>query len=271
MRLRMFLSAFFKMSNLGWLFLFLSITALGSNLFEGTSVLGLTLNAQNPILYLPAIFLYLGFVGKTLFSKDFHTRFNQKERIRKLQDLNYTCLKLANEAKRKVGSGHLQRLRKVMEDKSEIVNSFFKGEKSFLKERIAEQTLNLVIAYIKLLMNYCLRSRELSGTDVNKVTERMNTNSRKLNFVKDVHMAEDIKNLINMDEKILLRLKEEKKDLERTSAKLDYMESTVNMFRHQILSNIESDEMLEKLDTAVNEATALDSVLEDRRRNKMKM
>jgi hypothetical protein len=75
----------------------------------------------------------------------------------------------------------------------------------------------------------------------------------------------------SMDEKMINRVKDEKKDLERISAKLEYIESTVNMFKHQILSSIESDEMLEKLEKAVNEATALDNVLEDRRRNKIKM
>jgi hypothetical protein len=44
----------------------------------------------------------------------------------------------------------------------------------------------------------------------------------------------------------------------------------VNMFKHQIVSNIETDDMLEKLETAVNEASALDSVLEDHRRDKIR-
>jgi hypothetical protein len=71
-----------------------------------------------------------------------------------------------------------------------------------------------------------------------------------------------------MDEKIIVRIKEEKLDLERISAKLNYMESMVNMFKQQILSSIESEDMLEKLETAVNEATALDNVLDERRKRK---
>ena len=84
-------------------------------------------------------------------------------------------------------------------------------------------------------------------------------------------MMDDIRKIIEMDEKLINRLKDEKKDLERISAKLDYMESTVNMFKHQALSSVESEEMLEKLETAVNEAEALDNVLEDRRKNKLKL
>ena len=48
------------------------------------------------------------------------------------------------------------------------------------------------------------------------------------------------------------------------------MESTVNMFKHQIMSSIENEDMLEQLETAINEAEALDNVLEDRRRNRLR-
>jgi prefoldin subunit 5 len=65
-------------------------------------------------------------------------------------------------------------------------------------------------------------------------------------------------------------MKDEKKELERIGAKLDYMESTVNMFKHQIMSSIENENMLEELETAVNEAEALDTVLEDRRKSRIR-
>ena len=92
-----------------------------------------------------------------------HEEFNNSEKIRHIQDLNYQCLSLSNEAKRNTNSTYLQKLKKVMEDKDEIVDSFFRGEHSFLKEKIVEQTLGLVVAYLKLLNNFCIRSREISG------------------------------------------------------------------------------------------------------------
>ena len=49
------------------------------------------------------------------------------------------------------------------------------------------------------------------------------------------------------------------------------MESTVNMFKHQIMSSIENEEMLEQLETAVNEAEALDAVLYERRRSRIQL
>lgn len=268
MKVRMVLSSFFKLRNLGILLLISCISFLISNiLFLNEKIL----QTDKLLIFVPAIIVYMMMVVQTLFSKNFHEQFNRKEKIRTIQNLNYSCLKLAKEAKKNTNTTYLLKLRKVMEDKSEIVNSFFRGEHSFVKEKIVEQTLNLVIVYIKLLTNFCIRTRELREMDLSKLSDRINSNTRRLNFMKDVHIAEDVKNLIGMDEKIINRTKEEKKDLERISAKLEYIESTVNMFRHQILTNIESGEMLEKLETAVNEAAALDNVLEDRRRNKMKM
>ncbi|PNT90873.1 hypothetical protein CDQ83_13605 [Clostridium thermosuccinogenes] len=273
MKLRMLFSALLKLKNLGLLLLFLAITSMSADTISGLlpSDLSRYVSSDTAITYLPAVALYLAFVAKTLLSKDFHDKFNEREKIRQIQDLNYECLRLANEAKRYTNATYLQKLRKVMEDKNDIVNSFFKGEKSYIKEKIVEQTLKLVMSYIKLLVNFCIRSKELKETDVSEVANRINANTRKLSFTKDPRMLEDIKNLIEMDQKIINRLKEEKQDIERISAKLDYMESTVSMFKHQILSSIESEDMLEKLETAVNEAAALDSVLEDRRKNRMRL
>lgn len=221
--------------------------------------------------YGAALLVYIGFVLQTMTSRKFQDKFMYKMKRRQIQNLNYTCLRLANDAKRNLPQPYLQRLRKVMQDKNDIVDSFFKGERNYLKEKIVEQTLNLVASYVKLTNNFCMRNRELTTINVGEIANRISMNTRKLNFTKDHYAAEDLKKVIEMDEKIINRLKEEKKDLERISTKLEYMESTVNMFKHQIMSNIESEEMLDKLETAVNEATALDSVLQERRRNRINM
>ncbi len=275
MKLRMFLSALFKLRNIGVLLAgagisYLGDAAIGSLLAAWNTAAFSKLTTLNLIEILATTVIYLVFVLQTLLSKQFHKEFNHKEKIRAIQDLNYACLRLANEAKKHTNIAYLQKLRKVMEDKNDIVNSFFRGKHNYIKEKIVEQTLNLVVAYIKLLTNFCIRSKELGEMDVSDIINRINTNSRKLNFITDSYMAEDVKNLVEMDEKIITRLKEEKIDIERISAKLDYMESTVGVFKQQILTNIESQETLEKIETVVNEATALDNVLEERRRNKIR-
>lgn len=257
------------MRNLGLLVLFSGVSLILSNITG--KILPFDLGNVGNLLYVPAVAVYLVFVMQTLLSKSFHEEFNKSEKIRHIQSLNFDCLKLSNEAKRNTNSAYLQKLKKVLEDKDEIVESFFRGDHSFLKEKIVEQTLGLVVAYLKLLNNFCIRSREISGMDVSDVANRINANNRKLSFTKDPVMAEDIRKIIEMDEKVIERLKDERRDLERIAAKLDYMESTVNMFKHQILSSVESEDMLEQLETVVNEAEALDNVLTDRQRSKIRL
>lgn len=271
MKSRLVLSAFFKFRNIGILLLLLC-ASYGLLLNGTTPIFGVVTmpDIASTIAFPASLAVYAVLVMQTLLSKQFHDGFNKKEKTRHINELNYQCSKLANDARRYTNTTYMQKLKKVIEDKNDIVDSYLRGERSYLKEKIAEQTLNLVVSYLKLLNNFCIRSRELSNVDVSTVAGRINTNNRKLSFAKDIHMADDIRRIIEMDEKLINRLKDEKKDLERISAKLDYMESTVNMFKHQIMSSVESEDMLEKLETAVNEAEALDTVLEDRRRRKVK-
>ncbi len=262
MKTRMLLSGLLKLRNIGILAILLFLAYAID--IPGIPYAGIVKPAAG-------IAVYLGFVLQTLSSKEFQEEFNRKEKIRKIQDLNYTCLRLASEAKKHTNAKYFEKLRKVMSDKDEIVNSFFRGEQSFLKEKIVEQTMNLVVSYIKLLTNFCIRSREMSSVDISVITDRINANTRKLSFARDPQVCSDLRSAIEMDEKLINRLKDERNELDRISAKLDYMETTVNLFKHQILSSIESEDMLEKLETAVNEAVALDNVLEERRKNRIRI
>ncbi len=269
MKARLVLSALLKARNIGLLILLAGLSALLTS----------PLAATGPLLPLLPVFaafsaslaVYLILVVQTLLSKDFHEEFNRKEKIRKIQDLNYSTTKISNDVKKNTNSVYMQKLKKVIDDKNDIMQSYFKGADSYLKERITEQTLNLVVSYMRLLDNFCIRNRELSAVDVSAVANRINANNRKLGFARDANMADDLRKVIEMDEKLINRLKDEKKELERIGAKLDYMESTVNMFKHQVLSSVESEEMLETLEKAVNEAEALDTVLEDRRKSKRRI
>jgi hypothetical protein len=270
MRARLVLKAFLRFRNIIIFLAALSAAALVSDPTALPNFLGYNYAVPDAIAVSGSIIVYLGFVMQTLLSKNFHDDFNKKEKIRHIQDMSYQCNKLSTEAKRNTNSTYLQKMKKVMDDKNEILDSFLKGERGYIKEKIVEQTLNLVISYVRLLNNFCIRSREMSNVDVSTVADRINTNNRKLSFVKDMSTVDDIKKVMEMDEKMISRLKDEKKDLERISAKLDYMESTVNMFKHQVLSSVESEEMLEKLESAMNEAEALDSVLEVRRKSKVR-
>lgn len=270
MKLRVLLSALFRLRNIGILAAALILASLLSDPSALPTALGYGYALPDSLTLTGSFAVYIGFVLQTLMNKQFHENFNRKEKIRNIRELNRQANRLSSEARRNTNNTYNHKLRKVMEDKNDIYNAFMTGEHSYLKEKITEQTLNLVIAYLKLLNNFCIRNRELSGVDVSAVSARINTNSRKVSFARDARMAEDVRKVIEMDEKLIARLKDEKKDLESIGTKLDYMESTVNMFKHQILSSVENEDMLEQLETAVNEAEALDTVLEDRRKNKLR-
>jgi len=215
---------------------------------------------------------YLALVIQSLFSKSFREEVERKEKRKEINNLNRQCNKLASQVKGSASPIYKQKLRKIMMDKDDIFRSLKRGEeRSYLKEKIVEKSLNLVVSYIKLLTNYSIRSKELADINISDVMNKININRRKLSFMRDERMISDISSIIEMDELVIQRVKDEKNELERIHARLDYIESMIGMFKHQIISSIESEEMIEKLDTAVNEATALDSVLQERRRNQIRL
>jgi hypothetical protein len=254
-----FLSALFRMANLGILLVALGLAYIITGAAPETAMIAWPASAA----------VYLVSVVASLSSKKFNDEYEHKLKIRKIQDLNYTCLKLSNEAKKHTNAAYSQKLKNIMDDKDDIINSFFRGEKSYLKEKIVEQTLNLVVSYIRLLTNFCIRNRELSEFNASESITRINANTRKLPFIEGSNAEDDVRKAVELDEKTLLMVKEEKNNLDAIATKLDYMEGTVNMFKHQIISSIESEEMLETIQTAVNEAEALDNVLEERRKTRM--
>ncbi len=220
------------------------------------------------ITFLASFAAYAGFSLQSFTSKKFQDNFIHKTKEQHIRELNEMCIKSADEAKRHTNAAYYKKLCSIMEDKSEIIRAYSKDAPNYLKEKITEQTLNLVITYIKLLRSFCKRSRELNLTDVSPIMDRIGQNTRKLNFINDQKVYEDLKKTIEMDEKILLRIKEEKHDLERIDTKLDYIKSTVSMFKHQVGLSMESQEMLEKIESVVNEATALESVLDERQKRR---
>ncbi|MDP4091897.1 MAG: hypothetical protein Q8920_00880 [Bacillota bacterium] len=269
MKQKLFVSALLKMRNFGVLLILLAVSLL----IVDQSLLPAQAHMKFPVLVKDASFpvsiaIYIVMVVQTLLSSTFHEQFNEKQKIKHIQGMNYSCLRLFYEAKKHTNPLYLQKLKTVMDDKNDIVDSFFKGDKGFIKQRIVEKALNLVISYIKLLTNFCIRSRELSEVNLGSISDRINTNARKLSFVRDINTSAELRKAIDVDERLVENLKEEKKELERISVKLEYMESMINLLKHQVISSIDSEEILEKLDTAVNEADALDSVLHERRKNR---
>jgi len=263
---RLVLRALFKNRNIGTLIILLGLSALLTDSSALTFVGGAIPAVPSYIAFPASLAIYAAMTIQTLFNSDFRENFQRKEKEREIRKLNDKCASLFSKVKKNTNNFYLQKLKKVYEDKEGIYNSYLSNRDSYLKENIAKQSLNLAISYMRLLDNFCIRSRELSATDQKKIIERINENSRKLNFARDGVMAENLRKIIEIDEKLVERINEEKRELEKIGAKLDYIESTISMFKHQMLSSIEKEEMLESLEKAVNEAEAPDTVLERRRK-----
>src|SRR5690606_23146652 len=114
---------------------------------------------------------------------------------------------------------------------NEIIKSYNRDKSNYLRGKIAEQALSLVVSYIHLLKDFCIRSREAGKVNVNAIMDRITQNNRKLNFINDSKVYDDIKRIIEMDMRIIERHKEEKSDLERVDARLECIKSTVSMLR----------------------------------------
>lgn len=275
MNSKFFTSAFFRFRNMTTLLLWLSAVYLVSGAPQATQLI--SQNGLEPSLaltgaYGSGVVVYLAMVIQSMFSKSYKDEFVKKEKKRHINDLNRYCSRLFNQAREVSNPAQRQKLKKIMQDKNDMYSSLKRGEEySYLKEKIVEQSLNLVVSYTKLMTNYSMRMKEISEINISDLVNKINANRRKLSFMKDDRLYDDVKSIIEMDEKVIERVKDEKNELERIHARLEYIESMINMFKHQIISSIESEEMVEKLETAVNEATALDNVLQERRRNQIRM
>jgi len=271
----LFFSAFFRFRNFSTLLLWCGAVYLLSG--EATLISQNSLNSLAPSTLITGAYgvgaiFYLALVIQSLFSNSYREQVKRKEKKQEINALNRECMKLSMQTRNSASPIQKQKLRKIMQDKNDILNSLKRGDEySYLKETIVEKSLNLVVSYTKLLSNYSIRSKELSEINISDMMNKINANRRKLSFMKDERMLGDISSIIEMDEQVIQRVKDEKNELERIHARLDYIESMLGMFKHQIVSSIESEEMVEKLDTAVNEATALDNVLQERRRNRIRM
>lgn len=274
MNSKLFFNALFRFRNFTTLLFWCTLIYLLSGVpqIQGNIPQNVDYNLLLTGSYGAGFVVYLAMVIQSVFSRDYIEEVKRKEKKKEINELNRQCNKLSMQMKNFASPIQRQKLRKIMQDKNDIFNSLKRGDEySYLKEKIVDQSLKLVVSYIKLMTNYSLRSKELSEINISDLMNKINANRRKLNFMKDDRMAEDVKSIIEMDEKAIIRVKDEKNELERINARLDYIESMLNMFKHQIISSIESEEMVEKLETAVNEATALDSVLQERRRNQIRL
>ena len=221
--------------------------------------------------YLPFMFIgaagYVYFVLQSLKDGALNKEYSDEEKIDNLRELSSQCNDLYDETRKVIDKQFIKKLKSILQFKDELMDLFIKDKNNFIKQKVIEQAIKLVMAYINLMSNYSQSHREVVLFDTNAVMDTINANERKIRFLEDFQAIEDLKHAIEMDRELLEKISQEKKELERTGAKLTYIESTLKTFKHQIVSSENTDGTVTDIENIINEATALDNVLNDDNRN----
>jgi hypothetical protein len=260
----MYLKAAFKFKNI-------MILAAGAVLAAGAS-------AYAPgIPWLPYFFgaagagAYAAGVISTMTSSEFKEEIELSEALGGISKLSWECNSLYRRIHGRLGRNQRIKASRIMKQKEDLVKHFDRYYDDPIKQRIIEQSLKLVIAYLNLAANYCDRMRELSQQNLNELECRINENNRKLGSLKNYQAVLELMKTVEMDEKLLKSLKEEREQLEMVNVRLDQIESAITGFKHRILSSDLSDPESEEIENTVNEAIALDNALNERSRMRRRL
>lgn len=256
MGLKMFLKAAFTTRNFA--------------LLAGVLIVSVFVNFYIPFLLI-GLAGYLYFVLQTYKSRDFKLDCAQDEKLDNIRKLSRECDDLYRKVAGRIGRNMRNKAAGVMKQKRELMKYFGMNCENPIRQRIVEQALKLVTAYFNLLCNYAVHMRELSTENMNELIGRINYNNRKLGSLKSYNAVLELTKTVEMDEKLLKDMKEDREELEKASVKLDYIESTICGFKHRILSEDSEDPEVEEIENVINEAAALDSVLNERSKNRMRL
>lgn len=275
MTVKMFLSSLMHISNLGLLAVVLILYS-----FTGWMP-----------LFFVGFAVYFALVLQKAYSAKFQQKFNRKQTIKKLRRLNYACMNSLYSVKRKVSKDFASRIigkvssilgiasqvdlearvNKIAGIKDEIYNTFLMHEHSNIKEKIVFKALDLADIYFRLMEGYASRLSDVSVSNLNNLDMKIQNNKRKLNMSPNSHYADDLRQAIETDERLLQRLREERHVVEKMGAKLNVIESTMLLLKQQYFAETQSDKVVEDIENTINEATALDNALYEHKKNKRGM
>ena len=208
--------------------------------------------------------VYGGFVCQSLLSREFKEDYEKRAVINEIKKTSEECHLAVRNLKRKLDVNAQQRISNIMKEADEILQSFLSGDKNYLKVRAVQQSFKMTSAYIKLADMFRVRSSASSGERISQLAKRINANTGNLNSVRDQGVANELRRVIEADERMIESLKNERLELERIDARLQYMESAISMLKYNIISNLESEDILSNLESDVHEADALNTVLNER-------
>ena len=260
-------SALLLRRNIIVLFLSLLIFSFARNQYLNSAVFAnmngmFYIGTSMPIIL--ALLVYAGFAAQSLFSREHRENFEIREVINEIRRTHEDCRLKARILRRKLEPKAQLRLDSMLKETEEIVHSFLSGDRTQLKERVVQQSLKLSANYIKLADMFRVRASASGGDKISSLAKRINSNTSNLNSVRDAGIANELRRVIEADEKMIESLKNERLELEKIDARLQYMESTISMLKYNIISNLESEDILNNLESDVSEASALNSVLAER-------
>lgn len=236
-------------------------------------ILAASVSSTTPdITFLPYVFgaagvlTYTAGVIHTARSIEFKEELKLSEKLDGINKLSWECNNLYRQVLGRLGSNQRIKAAKVLKQKDELVEYFDRYNEDPIRQKIIEQALKLVMAYFNLAVNYCDRMGDLSQQNLNELVSRINLNNRKLGSLKNYQAVLELTKTVEMDEKLLRSLKEEREQLEMVNVRLDQIESTIVGFKHRILSSDVSDPESDEIENAINEAIALDNVLNEHSR-----
>ena len=220
--------------------------------------------AQEQLQIGGALFVYAAFVAQTVFDSKFRAAYDAKKTDAEIRAAQISLHTQARNMRKHLDHIYDQRLATVIRETDEAIGSFLGGEKTVIKHKIAQKAADIAAMYIKLLDVYHKRARASHTDQISFLARRINTNTSNLNNVRDPANADEIRRVIEIDEKMITTLKGERSELDKIDARLQYMESTVSMLKYNAVSNLESDELLRSLEADVDEAEAINAVLTER-------
>ena len=204
-------------------------------------------------------------------SSKFREEVELSEAIGCISKLNRECNNLYRRVQWRLGRSQRAKALRIIKQKDDLMRHFDRYCDDPIKQKIIEQVLKLVNAYLNLAANYCDRMRELSQQNLDELALRINENNRKLGSLKNYQAVLELMKTVEMDEKLLKSLKEEREQLEMVNVRLDQIESAITGFKHRILSNDLSDPESEEIENTINEAIALDNALNERSRMRRRL
>lgn len=213
---------------------------------------------------------YLYFVLQTLRSESFQKEWLMRENRNRLFAVSRDCDALYRKVRKGAGKEARRKLTGVLADKKELMAFFRTRSGDPIREKLVQQALNLVMAYLRLMESCERRRTELGLAGENEIRARLERNYKKLGSLQDYDAVLELNKAIEMDEKVLASIREDKSENERIGTRLDYIESTVDMFKKRIITDEDIEGVMADIESAVNEASALETVLGDRSREKLR-